>query len=520
MIGRRLVLEDALSAAPVLVLLTAMVVVLWLQVSPQYGWTHPELLGTSTYIWLNPADGLAELLRKTFDWAAFDPNVNRVRPLNDFAEVVDAVARPFLVRAFDTTNIVLPTTLLTVMLVPLTLYAVGQRCLGSRTLAVSLVLIFVFSIGFLSLVVAYIRPAKKLNVLFLCLMLYCFEWYRTDPQRRSTSSIWWGIGYCFLSLFSDEQGLFNWIIMMALYFRCVLRRSVVLCLTMLLMPLAFITIVQYLIPAIYSLLSVHGSWSALSDGRKFEVFLYLLDSQFYQAAAIALGRSLLSFFGILWQPPALVVAGIAILVLPPAVAFLISRNEESIRWLVAALLVIAGSTYMTLLDWYPFPYEVSYLGSYNYYYHVAMIVPIFLWLLFGIVCLRKVASARLVAPLTVMVVVLTAVCVVANVKSFRIVNDLVRLIHFVPYIPTDVFTALERAHTTDTYAIAAQPERVERQFDSSMAELVADPADDPGFEAVFEAVGRMPIMTDDHFRHLVRSFFPWRHVTVELDGPP
>ena len=60
-------------------------------------WFHPEILGSASYVWLRPgSESFIDMLRKVFDWKAFDPNVNRVRPLNDFFETVDAIARPYM----------------------------------------------------------------------------------------------------------------------------------------------------------------------------------------------------------------------------------------------------------------------------------------------------------------------------------------------------------------------------------------------------------------------------------------
>ena len=65
------------------------------------GWFHPEILGSACYIWLRPgSESLIDMLRKVFDWKAFDPNVTWLRPLNDFFEVVDAIVRPYIVLLF------------------------------------------------------------------------------------------------------------------------------------------------------------------------------------------------------------------------------------------------------------------------------------------------------------------------------------------------------------------------------------------------------------------------------------
>src|SRR5947207_1583531 len=59
-------------------------------------WLHPELYGSSEYIWSFPyQERTWNRLRKALDWKAFDPNVNRVRPLSDLADTVDTIERPY-----------------------------------------------------------------------------------------------------------------------------------------------------------------------------------------------------------------------------------------------------------------------------------------------------------------------------------------------------------------------------------------------------------------------------------------
>src|SRR5262252_2305479 len=72
----------------------------WLDYSQ--AWLHPEQFATSAYVWNFPSqEGFGERIRKALDWKAFDPNVNRVRPLNDLADTIDAIARPYLTQLFE-----------------------------------------------------------------------------------------------------------------------------------------------------------------------------------------------------------------------------------------------------------------------------------------------------------------------------------------------------------------------------------------------------------------------------------
>lgn len=138
----RTLVAGALIAAPTLYL-----VHMWL--GYREPWLHPELLGTSHYVWnLQDREGFADRIRKVFDWKAFDPNVNRVRPLNDVAEVVDALARPYLARLFFPHPSLTPVGIITAVLSPLLLFRYLRGC-GLDTLrAAALVATFLSSVGF------------------------------------------------------------------------------------------------------------------------------------------------------------------------------------------------------------------------------------------------------------------------------------------------------------------------------------------------------------------------------------
>jgi hypothetical protein len=100
-------------------------------------WLHPEVLGSSSYIWIAPGkESIAAMLRKVFDWQAFDPNVNRVRPLNDLFEVIDAIARPYITLLVDIQASLNISTVLTFVVAPALMFGWFRRVTGSVVPAV------------------------------------------------------------------------------------------------------------------------------------------------------------------------------------------------------------------------------------------------------------------------------------------------------------------------------------------------------------------------------------------------
>ena len=515
--GDTLLGEDIRRIGPGFLLSAAIVYVLWLASIPGIGWIHPEFLGSAVYIWNDPHAGLFSMLRKVFDWKAFDPNVNRVRPLNDLFEVIDAIARPFSVDWFQSVSVPSPSTVLTAVAVPSLFYAWARMVLRQRTVALMLALILMSTTGFLSLIVAYIHPAKKLEMVLLCAMLFFIE---RSKKNAGDGDFWKAILCCYLAFFADETGLANFGILTILYWRECFTKGTLRIIAILLLPIAFFATTKWILPEIYVLFSVHGRWDALADSKKFAVFAYLADIRFYGAALTGLGRSCLTVIGVKSQLPFLVIGAAVSVIAVPILMWWVMRTQRALDWTASGIVLTGTSGFATLLDWYPFPYEVSYLGSFNYYYHSIVVVPAICWLTFGWCVLIDFAqrSAGFLKQIKFMMIVPTVV-VAMNLLIFLQVNTLVRIIHYYPYDTKEVMSVLQQAGESTGHAVfQAKSDAVTAEYMAGTKKLFGSFDAAGGYRDTFSMVQRGSIMDPDHLSHLVRFYYPWRKIDISVNG--
>lgn len=418
-------------------------------------WLHPEMLGSSAYVWIYPdTEGFFQNLRKIFDWKAFDPNVNRVRPINDVAEVIDSIARPYLTYFLGPIPALTPSAVLTALLAPLCLFCWLKNRLGKTVPAIVLTLLFISTIGFLSCTVASLHPAKRINLTLLCAILFFAGEYAKTYSLRSFCALWVCL---FLSLISDELGLANFPIVAILYWDSIFRRKTE-AIAFISLPCAFVLFTKFGLPLIYALTSVHGPWNALDDGKKFG---YLLSGSFYEAAAIQTARSILSTVGVPFHTAATeIFAGLAFLIISLfgvlKKRFLLWQDD---KLFLSAIVFLLVSLYATLLDWYPFLGEVRYLGSSNYYYHSALPVFLVVWMAFAWRTLRF-PHFRM----NLIMAIVACLIIAANFKAFSVVNDLAKVIHLYPYSEKQIITSLQAASISEKHSVI--------QFESTPAEVV------------------------------------------------
>lgn len=460
-------------------------------------WLHPELLGSSYYVWFHPeTDTLWTQLRRMVDWKAFDPNVNRVRPLNDVFEVIDAIARPYLTQLFGPRPALLPSSVLTVILLPWLLFGWLRSVLNARTPALLLTLLLVASPAFLSVTVASMHPAKRISMLLLCAALYIAQ--RHDESGRGFTAL---LGALLAGFLTDEAGLAAYPVIALLYWRSIVRDRRRL-FTFLLLPFAFLSLTKWLLPAIYLHLSVHGGWDALSDGKKFAVFRHLLGQEFYVAAARQTARSILSTIGVATHIP---VTEIAALVGVSAVTAWQARSRNN-QAIIALLALVGASGFVTLLDWYPFPHEISYLGSFNYYYHSPIALLVVAWLALAV---KGVPANR---SLTAVLVIAAAV---GNLVMFERVNRLAAAIHLYPYSNTAVLEAL--SSPSPVVRLKPDPAGETARFELTLREIFGDRWRENGFYRTHQLLKPTPLMGDTQIKLLFRAFYP--HITVESVDP-
>jgi hypothetical protein len=477
---------------------------IWLLVSPA-SWIHPEVFAGSVYVWINPGqESFAAMLRKVFDWKAFDPNVNRVRPLNDLFEVIDAIVRPYLTMWLVPLASLSPSTLIAAIATPLCLFGYFRRRIGDIGLALVMVALILSTTGFLSLTVATLHPAKKINFVLLAAAFFFAE-------RNRGSDIRWMMISVFASFFADELGLANFVIIGLIYWRRITEHRTTL-LAYASLPLLFLIVTKWILPIAYYRFGWHGAWDALADQNKFGVFGYLIYPDFYQAAWSALGRSILASIGISLHTPA-TEAGVAGTVVISTVAAWLMFGRRVERLILVAAALIALSTYATLLDWYPFPHEVSYLGSFNYYYHSPVVILVGLWLAEWL----RIVSA----PIRSVAIAVGALAICANFVVFARVNDLVEMIHYYPHSRTSLFALLDRvgampAGQAETVTVTVDSSYERQRFEAAGAALFGTRAN--GFRDVFTMLVPTPIMSPSNVANMIHSYYPFHKIKVDIQS--
>lgn len=490
----------------------------YLWIGSDAAWLHPEMLGSASYVWLYPGqESIVGMLRKFLDWKAFDPNVNRIRIVNDGFEVIDALARPYFTTVIGPKVSVTPSTVLTVLCAPWFFWMWIRRTTGNAACAFLATLLLVSSIGFLSNTVAYLHPAKRINFVLLCAALYFAQAF-LDRQRwpefiAMCASLW-------VALFTDELGIANFAIVGMVYWRAIARQRAKL-VVFLAIPLAFVITAKYGLPAIYTRFSVHGHWDAFQDPKKLALLTYVLEPDFYIAALRQTARSLLATFGIQRHTVATEGSTVCLLLLLAGIYAYRHRFEKlkdtiSDQRVSLGLSFIALSFYATFLDWYPFPYEISYLGSFNYYYHSPIPILAIGWL----AAIAKPAIANSSRYTTWMVGVV-AVVVTSNFLMFEKINVLARYMHLQPFANAALLRSLDEARlanaATPPIEVTADANGEAEQFAHALRAVFGDDWIDNGFYQTFHSVldGR-PLMGEPQIRQLFHVFFPRKQVRYRL----
>jgi hypothetical protein len=474
-----------------------MAYVLWSALFSQMAWVHPEILGSSDYVWLYPGEeSVLDMLRKVFDWKAFDPNVNRVRPMNDLFEVIDAMSRPFVAKLPGVKSSVAISTILMLVVVPLLAFACFRLQQSSKELSALFTTLFVSTTGYLSITVPYWHPAKRLVLLFtiatyLCLLL----WSHTGRKSFFVMAL----SLVFSSFFSDELGYINFVIFPLIFWRSFKSELRLLALWGML-TIAFYVTASWLMPLAYQRLSVHGPWDALRDRSKFDVFHYLADLNFWLVAVNALARSFLSTFGIPDQSTISLAFGLIFFILT-SIATSMKQRHWFTSTMLLALVICVVSTYATLLDFYPFPGVISYLGSFNYYYHSLISFFVVAW---GV----SVASAVSTNRAKLILLTLVSVSVILNAVQFMNLNKTVRVIHQFPYTNSSLEKVAQRG---DLRFLKVDKFAAEQELEESLKYLYgSDWAKNDFYKThLMLRSGIRSLFTESHLASLERLLRPW-----------
>jgi hypothetical protein len=504
---------------------------LWLDYSQ--AWLHPEQFATSAYIWNFPnQESFGDRLRKALDWKAFDPNVSRVRPLNDLADTIDAIARPSLAQLFEPHPSITPVAMVTAIATPALLFRYLRLAGFQNILVAALLAVFISSVGFLSVIIPAIHPAKKLTFLFLALSLYFGQ---RHERTGSTSAFFATICSIFLGLFADEMGLATYVFAATLIPSLLIRTTPWKRAVYLLLPVSFIFTVWWVLPTIYAKFSVHGPWNALSDAKKFELASYLVEPNFYLVSLVHIATIILTTLGVglhtaLTEGAAIVLfASVTIFLARPSRG--ITRDRARMGLVASALTLVAGGIYTTLLDWYPFPEAVSYLGAFTFYYHSSLNVLVILWLAFAWQRVFELAPSRIPSWQPAVVIAGTLLCAgltVANFQLFANINRVVELLHTYPYSSASIHNQIRaslpeiRAARPDqvvTVRFERDPAQVDRDFETAARAVFGADWQNNDFYWTFSALHSNPIMKDDHPAALLHAYFPYVNFKVEVYSP-
>ena len=382
----------------------ALVAWMWLR----EGWLHSELIPVSQAVW-SPAHNkslLQQLGTTLVDWHLFESSAHRLRPLSDLTEVIDAILRPLRVFGFH------PSLSLSAVLLAIATAAVFHLALLRSKLdqlrAGLLTLLLVTTIGYLSCFVPYIRPAKKLALLFTALTLLFTQEDHATPRDFAALCL-----SVFLSFFADEAGFVLWPIALilttpAMVRRKQWRRAIILAG----LPLLYLLVAKVLIPALYLTVGLSRNMEMNVAGN---LLSYCLSWKYYVVALDDFASAILVTFGLLGARPWQIVLALGLIL--AAVVWGVRRRQ----WHAVAAIAAAGimSFSLTLFDWYNIPYDSNAFGALTFYYHS----PVAMLAIFAVAQFRP--RLALLLPVVIGIVGL-------NLCNFTTVNRIAMIMHTYP----------------------------------------------------------------------------------------
>ena len=360
--------------------------------------------------------------------------------------VIDAIARPYIVSAFGLQFSLNISTVATIVLAPAMLFGWLRRIVPSRSLALCLLALFISTTGFLSLTISLWHPAKKLNIVLLCAFLYFAEQLARDERGHNFR---WLCVSLLASFFSDELGLCEFRRHYDLVLGGAYSASRERAIRFFSLPIAFVVIANWVLPVVYRKLGATGVLERLCRRQK------VLGLRISRNGRVSSQR----------RHPTRAVHSIDVCDLDPyrcdrgrmSWHFLRPSRRQyrgvsahAIRTLfddklaLSAVALILSSGYATLLDWYPFPHEVSYLGSFNYYYHSSIVVLVIVCISYGIARLPTLRWQSIAACVAL-------IAAFMNLARLRAVNVLVEIIHYYPYSRASVISAMSSGVVADDF---------------------------------------------------------------------
>jgi hypothetical protein len=472
-------------------------------------WLHPEQMRAAAYIWNGSPETTAQRLRKSLDWAALDASnptqwkilkpAHRVRPIADVAEVVDALARPVVSKAYPHPSLT-PSGVIAAILAPLLLFAFTRLVTGNIVLAAAMTGLWISSTAFLSIIIPDIHSAaKRLAVLFLILSLYLAERHRLSASKATFLVMWASL---FLSLFTDEMALGGFVAV-AMIYTFDLAKTPWKALVLWSMPIWYLIIVKWGLPALYAATSVDGTpvFNAFGDTKKLALLTNLLTLDFYRLAVSQTTRAILALFGVIHHTSLLDQGAFLIAIL--LAAWSVKAGRGGYAAIAALSALFANGAYLTLLDLYP-PGGRYYLASYGYYYHSGLA----LLALVALALMARAVKLSLSQSLAVAVVALPIMSV--NFLNFRTLNQVIAIAQLYPYQPSTLYRFVAQGATAARVTFTADCELGLARFAEQIKVLRPEHGE-------FQNALRMFWISKDDIGWLLQAHYPSRNIGIDMD---
>jgi hypothetical protein len=503
-------------------------------------WMHLELIDSAARVWSLEAKTPIERF-----WQAFlDYGVlhDRARPVSYVAEIVDILTRPLIAEGLVVNPSLTLVGMLTAIVSPALLYGL-LRSYGLRPiLAISIVAVFVLSIGFLSTLIAYIRPAKKLTFIFILAALLLARRHELHPNQLTFAGL---MAVLLIGFFVDEACLATFVLLPVLYlpmFARTFRRWQWL--TYLSLPIIFVGIAIWGLPALFTLLGSPPPIDLTEDptfGVRLPPIWAFVSPLYHSDWLIFVTRVVLTTLGI--RPLGVTLefcVSVTLILGSFALAALAHRRAKitgvGLRLALSIIALMLSQMYATWLDWHP-SRELgtgrAYLAAFTFYYDSWSVVLVVLWLATLWQTLLVLSATRSVQRMIAAGGMVTVVlALTSGISLFSDVNRVMEIIHFYPFTSRSIderivaawpeLIASSRSATSEPVPIVIPVSEAELtlEYQETVQRLFRGEQPDFGIHRAFPTeLGTAWRLTDDRIGSLVHAYIPRSRVVVTLQSP-
>jgi hypothetical protein len=531
---RWLTLPSELSG--LLILVSAVVLVtVWLDL--RQAWLLTEVSRTIGHdVWQRTGTASAVgPLSLLADWQLFD-RVSRTRQISDLVVLIDVLSWPTLTAWFGPHPSLTPSSVLAAILAPALLYGWARQSGLKQVAASALTCLFLLSPAFLSLIVVYFWPAKKVVLLMTYLALFLAA---RCAGRKSLPSFVALLLTLYLANFVDELAPVSYLAVLLIYApELLVRARWWQRIAVLSVPLLVVASVTWGLPWLYALVNP-VPWSAAAGAQAGVLLARLSDPAYYVIAAQATARALSMNTGIVIQDITFSVGDalvlLAFLIVIAVAATLAVRHHDRLlayRVVASAVAYLAASAYISLVESFAWPAYLQFMSGLTFYYRTPVVVLIavsagFCWRAFGMALgVQRGHWERIASGVTVAALVLCAVVATANVSHFRSINVAVQVVHWFPYTSRQLYAEMReripRSHQRTTsihLELPPDPDAVKRDAVAAMQRLYGEDWLASRLGTNVFLADRNPFVSPDDIVLLVQFHYPGQAFTIEAGAP-